>query len=370
MTDTRARQRDWLALWRTPGIGALRFVRLLEELGSPTAVLAENASALRALGLTDNSVAYLRAPDWARVDADLAWLDGDAQRHLLLWDDPRYPANLKEIHDPPPLLFVCGDVDVLAQPQLAVVGTRNPSPTGERCAFEFAAALSTMGLTVTSGLAQGIDAAAHRGALSVGGLTVAVAGTGPDRVYPAAHLDLAHQIVANGAIVTELPPGTPLSRGNFPRRNRLISGLAWGVLVVEAAAESGSLITARLAMEQGREVFAIPGSIHNPSAKGCHALIRQGAQLVDCVDDIVQELRGFAAQALNTGPVASLSQETLGLSEDHHALLKWVAYEPTSVDTLVTVSGETPEAVASMLLLLELEGHIASVAGGCYHRLK
>lgn len=323
-------------------------------------------AALRALGLDEAAAAYLRNPDWHAVDSDLAWLNGGSDRHLLLLDDARYPPHLKQIHDPPPLVFAYGDPEVLAKPQVAMVGSRNPSPPGERTAFEFAEALSRAGLAVTSGLALGIDAASHRGALAAGGTTIAVAGTGPDRVYPARHRDLAHQIVGKGAVISEFPPGTPVLRGNFPRRNRIISGLSLGVLVVEAAAQSGSLITARLALEQGREVFAIPGSIHNPLAKGCNALIRQGAKLVETVADILEELGGGWT---NAAPVAERQEDGLTLSADHLRLLKWVAYEPTSVDTLVAASGETPEAVASMLLLLELEGRVASSAGGFYHRL-
>jgi len=216
-------------------------------------------------------------------------------RHILTLHDPAYPALLKEIADPPPLLFVRGDPAVLSRPQLGIVGSRNPTPGGRSLAEDFARSLSRCGLVVTSGMALGIDAAGHRGALRGGGTTLAVAGTGPDRIYPARHRDLARAIVEQGAIISEFAPGTPALPSNFPRRNRIISGLSLGVLVVEAACRSGSLITARLAAEQGREVFALPGSIHNPLARGCHHLIRQGAKLVEDIEDIVEELGPLAA---------------------------------------------------------------------------
>lgn len=328
-------------------------------------MFAQSVDALRGLGLSDAAVAYIRQPNWQVVDADLDWLAGEGC-HVLTLDDTIYPAQLKQIHDPPPILFVRGDPTVLSLPQLAIVGSRNPSPPGEQIALNFAAALSRAGLTITSGMALGIDAASHRGALAGGGITVAVAGTGLDRVYPARHRQLAHDIAVQGALVSELPLGTPVLPSHFPRRNRIISGLSRGVLVVEAAAQSGSLITARLGVEQGREVFAIPGSINNPLAKGCNALIRQGAKLVETVADVLEELFGGAVSDLSAAqPVTTILEP----SEEHLHLLKFVAYEPTTVDTLVAASGETPEAVASTLLLLELAGHVASAAGGCYYRL-
>lgn len=357
--------RYWLALARTPGVGNVTYLKLLEQWATPEAVFAQSDAAWREFGLTDAAVAYLRQPDRQAVDADLAWLEAEGC-HALTLTDERYPAQLRQIHDPPAVLFVRGDPAVLSLPQLAVVGSRNPSPPGAQTAQDFSAALSRAGLTITSGLAIGIDAASHRGALAGGGATVAVLGTGLDRIYPARHRQLAHDIVAHGAMVSELPPGTPVLPGNFPRRNRLISGLSLGVLVVEAAAHSGSLITARLALEQGREVFAIPGSIHNPLSKGCNALIRQGAKLVETVEDICEEL---AAYALPGSAQAKPAPTTLEPSDEHLRLLKFVAYEPTTVDTLVSASGETPEVVASTLLLLELAGHIASAAGGRYYRL-
>ncbi|TAN46995.1 MAG: DNA-protecting protein DprA [Methylococcaceae bacterium] len=357
--------RDWLALVRAPGVGSVSCLKLLERWATPAAVLAQTEAALREFGLAPETVACLRQPDWQTVDADLAWLEAEGC-HAITLADALYPPLLKQIHDPPAVLFVRGDPAVLSLPQLAVVGSRNPTPPGEQTALDFSAALGRAGFVITSGMALGIDAAGHRGALAGGGNTVAVVGTGLDRVYPARHRRLAHDIAEHGALVTEFLPGTPVLPGNFPRRNRLISGLSLGVLVVEAAAQSGSLITARLALEQGREVFAIPGSIHNPLAKGCNALIRQGAKLVETVEDILEELGAYAGPALSGENPPSGALEP---SAEHLRLLKFVAYEPTTVDTLVAASGETPEVVASTLLLLELSGHIASAAGGRYYRL-
>ncbi|MDX1655862.1 MAG: DNA-processing protein DprA, partial [Candidatus Competibacteraceae bacterium] len=273
-----------------------------------------------------------------------------------------------------------GDIQLLNWPQLAVVGSRNPTPAGRETAREFAAHLARGGLAITSGLARGVDAAAHRGALEAEGATVAVLGTGPDRVYPARNRDLAHAIAATGgALVSELPPGTAVAAEHFPRRNRLISGLSLGVLVVEAALKSGSLITARLAAEQGREVFAIPGSIHNPLARGCHNLIRQGAKLVETAADILEEL---GAQAGLNPPVenpqadpaqggsALQPQRDGALDEDYRYLLQCLGDGPVSVDALVERSTLTAEAVSSMLLILELQGFVAAAPGGLYARLK
>ncbi|NHZ69869.1 MAG: DNA-protecting protein DprA, partial [Thermotogales bacterium] len=294
---------------------------------------------------------------------------------LLTCLDPGYPALLKEIPDPPALLFVHGDPDYLNQPQLAVVGSRNPSHDGAALAREFSAHLASSGLTITSGLATGIDGAAHQGALQAGGGTVAVTGTGLDRVYPAKHRQLAHQIAENGALVSEFPPGTLPLPENFPRRNRIISGLSLGTLVVEAALRSGSLITAHAALEQGREVFAIPGSIHNPLARGCHALIREGAKLVETGDHILEELASLVTLCLsqaNDGvtpkSAAGISENPANLDAEYFNLLDLMGYEPVSVDQLVQRSGLTPEQVSSMLLLLELENHVNSSPGGRYSR--
>lgn len=301
---------------------------------------------------------------------DLAWLEQPGH-HLLDWSDPRYPPLLRQIARPPPLLFVHGDPACLCQPQLAIVGARHPTPAGRDTAQRFAAHLAGCGLIITSGLALGIDAAAHQGALSdvSSGQTIAVMGCSLDQVYPARHRELARAIAARGALVSELPIGTPPLAENFPRRNRLISGLALGVLVVEAAAQSGSLITARLAVEQGREVFAIPGSIHNPLAKGCHALIRQGAKLAETAADILEELGALAAAAAQPALVEPAPIPTPTLSEDYQRLLVAMGDAPVSVDALADRCGLTAEALSSMLLILELEGRVAAMPGGLYERL-
>lgn len=349
-------------------MGAATFRSILERVGSPKALFSDSPAAWRALGLRETTQSYLRSPDWAGVEQDENWLAGERCR-LITLGDPVYPPLLAQIADPPPLLFVHGDSECLSRPQLAMVGSRNPTPLGEQTAFDFAGALAKAGLTVTSGLAAGIDAASHRGALE-SGFTVAVMGTGPDRVYPARHRDLAHAIAASGALVSEWPTGTPVLANNFPRRNRLISGLSLGVLVVEAAAQSGSLITARLALEQGREVLAVPGSIHNPLARGCNALIRQGAKLVETTGDVLEEIAPLLPFVPSAGAGGEPTPVAAPPDSGHLELLKRVAYEPTSVDTLASASGESAEAVASMLLILELEGYVASLPGGRYQRLQ
>ena len=337
-------------------------------------MFAADRAAWTQAGAPDAALDYLRAPDWRQVEQDLVWLERPGN-HLLTLDDPRYPPLLRQIPYPPSLLFVHGDPSCPRAPQLAIVGTRNPTPLGRETAQRFAAHLAEAGLVITSGLALGIDAAAHQGALSsAGGRTLAVMGTSLDRVYPARHRDLAHAIAERGALVSEFPIGTPAAAGNFPQRNRLISGLALGVLVVEAAAQSGSLITARLANEQGREVFAIPGSIHNPLAKGCHALIRQGAKLVETATDIVEELGSLAAAGradvpLVTAPSSATPAAQL-LDEEYRQVLTAMGDESVGIDLLVERCGLTAEALSSMLLILELEGYVAAIPGGLYSRLK
>lgn len=251
-------------------------------------------------------------------------------------------------------------------PQIAIVGSRNPSTSGLEIAFNFAKTLSHYGFAITSGLALGIDAASHRGALKANGYTIAVAGTGLDRVYPACHKELAIEIVNTGTIISEFPPGTTAKANHFPRRNRIISGLCLGLLVVEAAKQSGSLITARMALEQNREVFAIPGSIHNPLARGCNALIREGAKLVETTQDILEELNQYNQQDENFSLPAM--QSTLDLEQQ--TLLNLVMFSPTSIDTLVESANKSVEVISSMLLILELQGYIEASAGGCYTRIK
>ena len=333
-------------------------------------MFAADRAELGRLELPTAALDYLRRPDWRPVERDLAWLEQPGN-HLLRLSEAHYPPLLRQIPYPPPLLFVHGNPDCLRRPQLAIVGTRNPTPLGRETAQRFATHLAEAGLAITSGLALGIDAAAHQGALaSADGHTVAVMGTSLDRVYPAKHRELAHAIAERGALVSELPIGTAALAENFPRRNRLISGLALGVLVVEAATRSGSLITARLAAEQGREVFAIPGSIHSPLAKGCHALIRQGAKLVETATDILEELGALAA--VGAGEIEPLvaPSAAVELDVEYQQLLAAMSDESVGVDILVERCGLTAEVVSSMLLILELEGYVAAVPGGSYCRLK
>ncbi|MEN8169193.1 MAG: DNA-processing protein DprA [Pseudomonadota bacterium] len=353
------RLRYWLALLRAPGVGAIRYRQLLEHYGEPLTLFQSNRPAAETRLNT-----YLRNPDWEAVEKDLAWLEGD-NCHLLTLNDTDYPQPLHDILDAPPLLFLRGNPEVLANPQLAIVGSRNPSITGRETAYDFARTLAASGLVISSGLAQGVDTASHQGALDGGGQTIAVAGTGLDRVYPAANRDLAYAIIdGGGAIISEFPPGTPPHTGNFPRRNRIISALSMGTLVVEAALRSGSLITARLAAEQGREVFAIPGSIHNPLARGCHQLIRQGAKLVESAGDILEELAPQLRAVLAEAPPQETPLGGPDLDPEYHDLLACIGHEATPVDRLVERSGLTAEAVSSMLLLLELQGFVEAAAGG------
>lgn len=363
MKQLNPQWRFWLALLRMPGIGHQALRNIAEHYSEPEQVFALPASGLKAIGLSDKSLEALKKPDWERVERDLEWLAQD-QNHLLTWHDPAYPPALREIDQPPALLFVKGDCSLLSGLQIAMVGSRNPSRSGEKTALEFAEALAAYGWIITSGLALGIDAASHQGALQAQGKTIAVAGTGLDRVYPASHRPLALKIAETGALVSEFPPGAPARSDHFPRRNRIISGLCQGLLVVEAAKQSGSLITARMALEQNREVFAIPGSIHNPLARGCNALIRQGAKLVETVADVLEELGQY--NQLPIGELPLSSQTALDL--EHENLLKLIPYSPATVDNLVQESGLSVEMVSSILLVLELQGYIATV-GGSYYRI-
>ena len=290
--------------------------------------------------------------------------------HIVSRGEPRFPELLERIPTPPERLYIKGDPDLLHMPALAIVGSRNPTEAGRRTAYEFARHLGAAGFCIVSGLAEGIDTAAHRGALDAGAATVAFLGHGIDRVYPAKNLDLAHAIAAQGALASEFPLGTHPDKSLFPQRNRLISGLSLGTLVVEAARRSGSLITARLAGEQGREVFAVPGSIHNPLSRGCHKLIRQGAKLVETADDIVAELAPLTTHMLQTS-LESTTKETPTKHDDeaYRHLTKYLGHDPVSVDELAENSGLTIDQVSSMLLILELEGIVESQSGGRYSLL-
>ena len=359
---------NWLTLLHTPGIGPSTFHTLLDHFGSADAVLNASNSELSGLSLNNDTISALNHHEKTDITADLDWAS-EPEHHIITSADERYPAQLKDLTDAPPVLYVRGDPDYLLQPQLAMVGSRNPTAAGRNTAREFASHLSDAGITITSGLATGIDGASHEGALQGLAGTVAVVAHGLDIVYPAQHQQLAQAISENGAVVSEMPVGTEPQRGMFPRRNRLISALSLGTLVVEAAVKSGSLITARLALELNREVFAIPGSIHNPMARGCHQLIRQGAKLVESVDDILEDLR-FRAPQITPYPIKThqdtpekLKDRHNTLDPDHQKLLKCLAYEPASIDELVIRSKFSAAEVASMLLILELEGIIVCQDG-------
>jgi DNA processing protein len=374
---------SWLTLLRAPGLHAARLHPLLERFGSAEAILAATPAALCETAVAPVLVDWLqtrRGHSDPAIDAELRWLEHDGHHFVPLASDS-YPPLLAEVSDAPVGLFVRGDPAALSLPQLAIVGSRNPTAGGRDNATGFAAHLARRGLAITSGLAIGIDAAAHQGALAAEGVTIAVCGTGLDVDYPSAHGALAEAIAKRGALVSEFPLGMPALQANFPRRNRIISGLALGTLVVEAAVRSGSLITARLAAEQGREVFAIPGSIHNPLARGCHQLLRQGAKLVETCDDIFAELRalvGALAPALQAavsderkpgtaGPESSAAVAPV-LDKAYEILLDALGFEPAGVDTLVERTGFAADEVASMLLILELDGKLESRPGGRYVR--
>jgi len=355
--------KHWLRLTLIPGVGGETQRRLLRAFGLPEAVFSASRHELQDVVGNKLASSLLETDNTDAVRVACEWSAGEDQ-HIVTLADSDYPQALLEIADPPTLLYVRGRLDLLNRPTLAIVGSRNPTPQGTQNAERFASAFADAGLVIASGLALGIDAAAHRGALTVGGDTVAFIGTGIDRIYPARNRDLALEIGTKGTIVSEFPIGTPVTAFNFPKRNRLISGLSRGVLVVEAAIESGSLITARLAGEQGREVFAIPGSIHSPQARGCHKLIRQGAKLVETAQDVLEELswdRVSHASALTT--------EMASVSKGQRDLLSSMGFDPCGVDDLAARSGLTADTLSVMLLHLELDGHIASLPGGRYQRL-
>jgi DNA processing protein len=347
----------WLSLEAVPGLGPESARRLLETFLTPEAILGASGAQLSSVGGDSLARAIVQGVDQAVLQPGLDWLAGP-DNHLITWNDPAYPANLRDIPAPPTWLYVRGDPAWLSRPMLAIVGSRNATPQGIRDAHAFAQALSEAGLTIVSGLALGIDAAAHEGGLAGLASSVAVVGTGLDRVYPARNKALAHRLAAEGAIVSEFPIGTLPKSGHFPRRNRIISGLSLGVLVVEAALESGSLITARLASEQGRDVFALPGSIHSALSKGCHRLIKQGAKLVESAADILEEL----GRVLPVSPVSAPV-------ERGDALLEALAGGPLALDQLASRLGLTVEDVSVKLLAAELDGTVARLPGGLYQRL-
>jgi DNA processing protein len=365
MTNQERGLASWLQLALTPGLGAALLRRLLGEFGLPENVLGAKRAQLER-HLPTALIANLQSVDVARaVDQALAWAQLP-DHTIVTFADPGYPKLLLEIADPPALLYCSGRAELLSRPSLAVVGSRNATAQGIRNAEQFARTLSDAGITIVSGLAMGIDAAAHRGGLGGDGSTLAVLGTGIDRIYPPQNRALAASIAAQGLLVSELPLATPALRQNFPRRNRLISGLTHGCLVVEAALASGSLITARAAADQGREVFAIPGSIHSPLSKGCHTLIKSGAKLVETAEDVLSELAAFrpgiaAVRAATPHPAPPPAAA-------ESSLLSHLGFDPVDVDVLCARSGLSAAQVAAELLQLELDGHVAALPGGRYQR--
>jgi len=361
MSDTTL----WLRLLRAPGIGAKSASDLLQHFTDISGVFSASDQDLRSLGISAETRAAMRKPDDEFLKRSLEWLGHD-KNHLVALDEPAYPELLKAIPDPPILLFIRGNKDCLGLPQLAMVGSRNPTAAGLDTARMFGRHLSASGLAITSGLALGIDSASHRGALDADGVTIAVCGCGLDRVYPAGQEALAESIIGNGALVSEFPPGTPPSRKNFPQRNRIISGLAVGTLVVEAAKASGSLITARYTAEQGREVFAVPGSIHSPQSRGCHQLIRQGAKLVESAADIFEELGAMVGALAEAEDRQEPQTPAPRFDSSHQQLLNTLGEETLPIDTLAERSGLTAREVSSMLLILELQGLVQTAPGGRY----
>lgn len=360
----------WLSLRATPGIGNKTLQKLTAQFDSIDALNQASSEQLRSLLGKKAEIVEQALTSPAKeehFEATLGWLE-HPNHHILMIQDDYYPALLKEIPDPPPLLYIDGDPGVLQSPQLAIVGSRNPSMQGKVNATMFSADLAKKGLAITSGMALGVDAAAHEGALRAHGPTVAIAGTGVDVVYPARHKDLAKQISESGALVSEFPLGSTPKRENFPQRNRIISGLSLGVLVVEATVRSGSLITAHLAAEQGREVFAMPGSIHTPQARGCHLLIREGAKLIETATDIVSELGVLHELAVDNMVLKNeiTCPQEANTNVETESLMRYLGFDPVSVDELVERSGLTAELISSMLLRMELLGQVESGPGGRY----
>lgn len=369
----------WLRLALTPGVGNTTARKLLTAFGSAQAIFEQSSATLQKLG-SDKLTSTLRTEPpllAAQLQTTLDWLQAGNDRRVAVLGDAAYPAELLNIEDPPLMLYMLGTLAVQTEAatktianSLAIVGSRNPTPQGESNARQFAKAFGSAGICVVSGLALGIDGAAHDGAMLGGGDTIAVVGTGLDRVYPKKHLTLAHRIARQGMLISEFALGTPPLTANFPRRNRIISGLSRGTLVVEAALQSGSLITARLAAEQGKEVFAIPGSIHSPQSRGCHALIKQGAKLVEVAQDVLEELKlmpaGSVAEPPEPGDAQTREDEA---SEDEDPLLAALGFDASSLDALQARTGLPTPHLQAQLLTLELDGKVARLPGGLFQRL-
>jgi DNA processing protein len=359
-----ARVEAWASLQLLPGVSARVLAGLLKALGGPEEVRGASRASLATLVPTEIAMAIERGPEPSLLERTLSWI-AEPGHALVAWDDADYPRALLTISDPPPAFYYCGRHELLNQPSIAIVGSRNATAQGMDNAESFAAALSDAGFTIISGLALGIDTAAHRGGLSGAGRSIAVIGTGPDRIYPAANRDLGHRLAAEGGLLSEFPLGTPPFPANFPRRNRLLSGLSRGVLVVEATLASGSLITARFAAEQGREVFAVPGSIHSPFSKGSHRLIKDGAKLVETAQDVLEELGGLAP-TLASG-TQSPAPDVQG---DAGRVLEALGHDPAGVDALTARTGLGAGAVSVALVELELSGRITPLPGGAFQRVR
>lgn len=357
----------WLSLNLIDGVGGESIRKLLIAFGNPAAILSAHPSALERIVKKPLAQRIAQGANRAKIAAVLRWLE-DPFNAIITLADPDYPAQLLNIDAPPPLLYFKGRRELLRQPALAVVGSRNATPQGLSNAEAFSEAASNAGLCIISGMALGIDTAAHHGGLRGSAASIAVVGTGLDIVYPAKNHPLAHKLAKEGALISEFPLGTPAIGRNFPRRNRIISGMSHGCLVVEAALQSGSLITARQALEQGREVMAIPGSIHSPLSKGCHALIKQGAKLVENTQDILDELNYLTL--VQNEEIAAKKELVVKKETENVILLKHLGYDAVDIDTLCSRSGLTAEVVSAMLLTLELDGQISSLPGGCYQRIQ
>jgi DNA processing protein len=361
----------WVTLTRAPELDVSTLPRALAALRHAQGIVEASDASRAGAGMSAASREFLSSTQAALTAAERAWLE-NPRHHVVPFTDPRYPALLRRAQRHPVALYVIGNPDLLNDPQLAVVGSRNPTAQGQDTAHEFSEYLAGRGLAITSGLALGIDSAAHRGALRAQGNTLAVLGSGVDVIYPRSNLPLAVEIQQQGALISGFPLGTPPRREHFPQRNGLIAGLSLGTLVVEAARRSGSLITARLAADQGREVFAIPGSIHSPLSRGCHELIRQGAKLTETAHDILSELNFSAFFAMAAGAPSTPTAEgnpASGMDKEHKILLDALGFDPADLDVLVVRTGFKAEAVSSMMLILELEGHVQAAPGGRYSRV-
>ncbi|MGB0496270.1 MAG: DNA-processing protein DprA [Kangiellaceae bacterium] len=355
--------RKLFAIKKIKGVGDVNALKLFNHFQSAEAVFAASDDQLKQIGLKASSLESIRNMDFYQFDSTFRWLE-HSNSSVIPINSTYYPPLLLQTATPPLYLFTIGNYELLLNPQIAVVGSRSPTPVGSNNTHQFCKELINQGLAITSGLAQGVDGDAHRAALECGGYTIAVSGTGLKTVFPAPHKNLAHEIANRGLLISENLPDQGVVAGCFPRRNRIIAGLSLGTLVVEAAEKSGSLITAKIAMDESREVFAIPGSIHNPLAKGCHALIKQGAKLVEKVEDIMEELPAIAGAQ----KIATTTETRPALNVESAEFLKFIDYEITSLDTILNRSQLSIESVTNKLLLLELDGWIINSAGG-YTRL-